>query len=222
MTAHKVRLRFAKHGDLRLISHHDLMRCVERALRRAEIPVAVSQGFNPRPKVVFAQALALGIEGHREIVEMDLAEPMAPAEVLGRLAATAPPGLDWLDAEAAPPGRPPRAETLHYAIEIPEDRHEAARAAIDALLADSRRLYTRHRPDRDVALDLRPFVLGAELAPSGTLRFRLKMTPDGSARPEEVLDTLGLRDLLGQGAVLVRTEMELASDSQGGPGDSGP
>src|ERR1051326_7207454 len=50
-TACKVRLRFAKRGDVRLVSHHDLMRCLERALRRACIPMALSQGFNPRPKI---------------------------------------------------------------------------------------------------------------------------------------------------------------------------
>src|SRR4051812_6059853 len=86
----KVRLRFAKRGDLRLISHHDLMRCLERMLRRAGVPIAHSQGFNPRPKAVFPLALALGIEGRREVVELELTEPIEPAELLGRLAACAP------------------------------------------------------------------------------------------------------------------------------------
>ena len=79
-TATKLRLRFAKRGDLRLVSHHDLMRCLERMLRRAQIPMAMSQGFNPRPKIVFALALGLGIEGRREVVDLELAEPMEPAE----------------------------------------------------------------------------------------------------------------------------------------------
>src|SRR5271157_3319048 len=56
-TSTKVRLRFAKQGDLRLVSHHDLLRCLERMLRRAQIPMASSQGFNPRPKITFALAL---------------------------------------------------------------------------------------------------------------------------------------------------------------------
>ncbi|MBV8382011.1 MAG: DUF2344 domain-containing protein, partial [Planctomycetaceae bacterium] len=102
-TATRVRLRFAKRGDLRFVSHHDLMRCLERLLRRAAIPVALSQGFNTRPKMVFPLAMGLGIEGRREVVELDLAEPLEPAEVLRRLAAATPPGLDWLDAEAVAP-----------------------------------------------------------------------------------------------------------------------
>jgi radical SAM-linked protein len=210
MTATKVRLRFAKRGDLRLVSHHDLLRCLERTLRRARIPMAVSQGFNPRPKIVFAQALALGIEGRREVVDLDLAEPMEPAEVLQRLSAASPPGLDWLDVEAVAPGRSaPQAEAVRYLIEVPADRQDATRSRLATLLASTQWPYTRHRPDRDVAIDVRPFVLGAELDPLGVLRFRMKMTPNGSARPEEVIDALGLSDLLGQGTVLIRTEVEL-------------
>ena len=205
----KVRLRFAKLGDLRMVSHHDLMRCLERTLRRAEIPVATSQGFNPRPRLVFAQALALGIEGHREVLELELAAPMEPSEVLRRLAAHAPPGLEFAEAEAVAPGRPAQPGVAHYALPIPADRRDAARAAVEAFLAGESRPYTRHRPDRTVAIDLRPHVLGAELDPDGVLRLRLKLSPGGSARPEEVIDALGLRDLLARGAVLARTELEL-------------
>lgn len=78
------------------------------------------------------------------------------------------------------------------------------------LLARGHWPFTRHRPDRTVEIDLRPFLLEAELPSDGILRFRLRMSPSGSARPEEVLEALGLRDLLGQGAVLARTAMELA------------
>src|SRR5262245_4685643 len=103
-TATKIRLRFAKRDDLRLVSHHDLMRCVERMLRRAALPVAESQGFNPRPKVSFPLALALGIEGRREVLELELTEALAPEEVRDRLAAVAPPGLELAEAEAIGPG----------------------------------------------------------------------------------------------------------------------
>ena len=211
MPSPKVRLRFAKRGDLRLVSHPDLMRCLERMARRAELPLAQSQGFNPRPRIAFTLALALGIEGHHEVVEIELAGPMEPAEVLRRLVAVSPPGLDWLDAEDPGPGRPAQAEAVRYALTIPADRRDRARAALADLLASDHRPYTRHRPDRTVEIDLRPFLLEANLEePDGILRFRLKMSPSGSARPEEVIDALGLRDLLGQGIVLARTEVELA------------
>jgi radical SAM-linked protein len=210
-TVTKVRLIFAKRGDLRLVSHHDLLRCLERTLRRAQIPMALSQGFNPRPKIVFALALALGIEGRREVVELELAEPWDPAEVLHRLRVVSPPGLDWLDVKAVAPGRSaPQVAAVQYFFEVPVDRRETTRSQLATLLASTQWPYTRHRDDRDVAIDVRPFVLGAELDPLGGLRFRMKITPNGSARPEEVIDSLGLNDLLGRGTVLVRTEVELA------------
>ncbi len=210
MPSPKVRLRFAKRGDLRLVSHHDLMRCLERMARRAELPLAQSQGFNPRPKIAFALALALGIEGHHEVVEMELATPLEPGEVLRRLAQVSPPGLEWLEAEVNEAGKPAQARTVRYALPIPADRLEAARGSLGGFLAAESWPYTRRRADRASEIDLRPFVLEADLEAGDTLRFRLQMTPSGSARPEEVVDALGLADLLAQGAILSRTGMELA------------
>lgn len=210
-TALKVRLRFAKRGDLRFVSHHDLMRCLERLLRRAVLPMAYSQGFNPRPKVVFPLPMGLGIEGRREVVELELAEPLAPSEVLDRLASVAPAGLDFLEAEVGTPGRSaPRVVRANYALEIPESERRAAADALVALLASTHWPFTRRRPDRTVEIDLRPYLLDGELDVSGTLRFSLRVDPAGSARPEEIAEALGLRELLNRGAVLVRTDVELA------------
>jgi radical SAM-linked protein len=211
-TVTRVRLRFTKSGDLRLVSHHDLMRCLERMVRRAALPVAQSQGFNPRPKMTFTLALALGIEGRREVADLDLTESLTPGEVLRRLAAVSPPGLVWLEAEVVTCGRVAQAEAVAYQLDVPADRLDAARAALATFLASSAWTYCRYRRDRDrhVTIDLRPYVLDAELDATGAFRFRMKISPNGSARPEELIDALGLHDLLEQGGVLVRTEMELA------------
>jgi radical SAM-linked protein len=211
--ATKVRLRFAKRGDLRLTSHHDVMRCLERMVRRAAIPVAASQGFSPRPKIVFALAMGLGIEGRREIVDFELTEPTDPAELLQRLSAVSPPGFEWLDAEALEPSAPPpRPVWVEYDLPIPEGRRQGATAAVEALLASPSCDVTRRRPDRgrDVVFDMRPFLIDAQLTNEGLFRARLKVTPEGSVRPEELLASLGIRDLLDDGAVLVRTHVELA------------
>jgi radical SAM-linked protein len=208
----KVRLRFAKSGDFRLVSHHDLVRCLERALRRAGIAVATTQGFNPRPKVTFTLSLALGIEGRREVVEIDLAEPLEPAEVLSRLAAVSPPGLQWLEAEPATTPRAAQAGAVAYRIDLPADRRTQAAVALAELLAAESRPYARRRPDRTVELDLRPFLLDAAIDPEGALRFRLKVTNSGAAaRPEDIVDVLGLGDLLREGTVLARTDVELVT-----------
>jgi radical SAM-linked protein len=206
----KVRLRFAKCGDLRLVSHHDVMRCLERMLRRARVPVALTQGFNPRPRITFALALGLGIEGQSEVVDLELAEPIEPAELLSRLKCVAPPGFDWIDARPlAPDARPPRPRTVEYCIPVLDERRLSAQSKLQSLLASSSWPFTRRRPNRESTFDLRPQLVAALLTADGLLRFRLKVSPDGSARPEELLEALALRDLLDQGAVLTRTDVEL-------------
>jgi radical SAM-linked protein len=215
VVAQKVRIRFAKRDDARMVSHHDLMRCMERALRRAQIPMAQTQGFTPRPRMVFTLALALGIEGRREVLELDLADPMEAAEVLRRLAATLPPGVQLLEAEPLPPGRSAQPAAVVYELQIPPEALDRARAALDHFLSTTTWPYTRHRDDRTTEIDLRPHVLDVELDARAVLRFRMKMAPSGSARPEEFLEALGLRPLLADGAVLVRTDLELAPSDEG-------
>jgi radical SAM-linked protein len=208
--ATKVRLRFAKRGELRLVSHHDLLRCLERMLRRARVPMALTRGFNPRPKTTFALALGLGIEACCEVVDLELSEPWEPSEVLHRLVAAAPPGFDWIDARPLPPDAPsPRPRSVEYQLRVPAGLHDEARAALGALLSSASWPMVRRRPDREQTFDLRPHVLAAELADDGLLRFSLNVFPDGSARPEEVLEALRLRDLLDRGTILTRTNVEL-------------
>ncbi len=207
----QVRLRFAKRGDLRLVSHHDIMRCLERMVRRAKIPLATSQGFNPRPKIVFALALGLGIEALSEVVDFELTTPLDAEEVLHRLSATSPPGLVWLEARSLSPGEsPPRPLSVSYQMDIPAERRTGAAKALARFLESSSWPYQRRRPDRTVSLDLRPFLLDAALTDQGQLRFRIKVTPEGTARGEEFVEVLGLNDLLDSGSVLVRSGIELA------------
>jgi radical SAM-linked protein len=208
--ATKVRLRFAKRGDLRLVSHHDLLRCLERMLRRARVPMALTRGFNPRPKMTFALALGLGIEAWDEVVDLELAQAWEPSDLLARLQAVAPPGFDWIDARPLPPdAEPPRARSVGYRLPIAAGRRDEARAALDVLLHATSWPMVRRRPDRDTTFDLRPHVVAAELPDDGLLRFRLKVAPNGSARPEEVLEALQLRDLLDSGVILTRTDVDL-------------
>ena len=76
---------FAKTGLMRYISHLDLLRLFGRALRRAEIPFAISCGFNKHPKIVIKRALKLGLESESEEASIILREPMAPSEFRDRL-----------------------------------------------------------------------------------------------------------------------------------------
>ena len=75
----RVRFRFSKVGKVRFTSHRDVARLWERALRRAELPVALTEGFSPRPKVHFGLALPTGYESDGEYLDVDLRRPEAEA-----------------------------------------------------------------------------------------------------------------------------------------------
>src|SRR3989442_2947008 len=118
----KFSIRFRKAGDLRLVSHHDLMHCFERMLRRAELPVLHSHGFNPRPKLVFAQSLALGIVGCAEVAELELDGSLCADDVYERLARQCPPGLEILSVRAIDAKLKGRVRRGVFLVEIPPQR----------------------------------------------------------------------------------------------------
>jgi radical SAM-linked protein len=239
-----VRVRFRKGGDLRLVSHRDLMKCFERMFRRAGLPVAATRGFNPHPRMVFALSLALGIVGQQEVVELELDAPLAPEAVHAALARQAPPGLEILSVRRIDPrlsGQPRRVcyrvpLSSHYLSGLPE--------RVQSLLAAPECWIERTRP-QSRRFDLRPFLrdirliaaCGLRLAdcrtveggekpdslpsnpqsairnPQSAIEIDLWVTPGGTARPEEVLDLLGLAGLRDEGAVLERTLLELHDES---------
>lgn len=88
-----IRIEFEKKSTAIYMSHLDLMRCMTRALSRAEIPVKYTEGFNPHPYIVFAAPLALGISGEREFFELRLTRDMDSEEIRERLNNTLPKGL---------------------------------------------------------------------------------------------------------------------------------
>src|SRR5262245_3884449 len=102
MTGDKLRFRFAKTGTLRLLSHHDLMRCLERMLRRAGLPFKSTAGFHPTPRVVFALSLPLGVEGLDEVVEIEFTREVDAGDTLARLKSQAPAGLTFTRVSAVP------------------------------------------------------------------------------------------------------------------------
>ena len=139
----KVRLRFAKRGDLRLVSHHDLVRCLERALRRAGDPGGDDPGVQPAPQGHVRPGAGAGDRG----ASGGGGDRPGRADGAGRgprrLAATSPPGLEWLGAEPATSNRAAQAEAVRYRLDLPEPRRAAASAAVAELLSSPRAGPTR-------------------------------------------------------------------------------
>ncbi|MCL5038602.1 MAG: TIGR03936 family radical SAM-associated protein, partial [Firmicutes bacterium] len=101
----RLRTRFHKTGDAIFLSHLDLSRLMERALRRAELPIAYSQGFNPHPRMVFGAALAVGTESEAEYADFFLRRDISPGEFQKRLNEALPEGVAvsevrWVDLAA--------------------------------------------------------------------------------------------------------------------------
>ncbi|HEV7709082.1 MAG TPA: TIGR03936 family radical SAM-associated protein [Asanoa sp.] len=94
-------MRYAKRGPLRFTSHRDFARAFERAVRRAGVPIAYSQGFTPHPKISYASAAPTGTASEAEYLEIGLQTVVDPAWVVTALDASLSPGLDVLDAVAA-------------------------------------------------------------------------------------------------------------------------
>lgn len=90
------RLIFEKLSPSIYYSHLDLMRCFERAFRRAKLPIWYTEGFNPRPFQSFAQPLSLGVTGLSEVLDIRLSEDIANDELMSRLNAALPEGVNIL------------------------------------------------------------------------------------------------------------------------------
>ena len=92
-TTFRLRVRFGKLGRLRHLSHLEVMRALERSIRRADMPYAVTQGFSPHMKAAFGPALPVGTAGLREYYDLWLREFVPAPEALARLVAATPDGM---------------------------------------------------------------------------------------------------------------------------------
>jgi len=207
----KVRIRFRKDGDLRLVSHHDLMVCFERMLRRADLPFHSTQGFHPKPRLVFALSLALGIVGCEEVVELELSAPLPPEEIHARLTRQAPPGLTFLSVRRIDPRARGHVAGVTYRLALPPGRGTGLPERMAQLLSVPECWIERTRPQAR-KLDIRPYLRDLRLVP-GAVEMDLGVTPQGTARPGEILALLGLSDLLDQGAILERTRLEITDET---------
>jgi len=98
----RIRFHFSKTGYMKYISHLDIIRLLDRALRRMDLPISFTGGFHPLPRINIALALPLGVEGFNEIMDMDFTELVDPKDVLIKLQSSLPNGLKLLDANSIP------------------------------------------------------------------------------------------------------------------------
>ncbi|MGW0709623.1 TIGR03936 family radical SAM-associated protein [Streptomyces sp. NPDC002643] len=134
----RIRLRYTKRGRLRFTSHRDFQRAFERALRRAEVPMAYSAGFTPHPKVSYANAAPTGTGSEAEYLEIALTEARDPEKLRILLDESLPTGLDIVDAvEARTSGLADRLTASVWELRLDGvDPADAARAVTAFKAAD--------------------------------------------------------------------------------------
>ena len=208
MIRQRIRIRFSKTGDLRLISHRDLVRVWERVFRRAELQLSMSEGFHPKAKMNFPSALGLGIAGMNEVMEVEIDEPPDVEQLRQRLEPQCPPGLTILELTAPQPGAPKaNVANMTYEATAPADRQGAVAAAIEDVMSQTELLY--YRDGREKPIDIRADLDALSIGPDGVLRMKIKASRTASVRPREILELVGLADLEHHGCYLSRTEVEL-------------
>ncbi|PNE42308.1 MULTISPECIES: TIGR03936 family radical SAM-associated protein [Streptomyces] len=172
----RIRLRYTKRGRLRFTSHRDFQRAFERALRRAEVPMAYSAGFTPHPKVSYANAAPTGTGSEAEYLEIQLTERREPETVRALLDASLPDGLDVTDAvEAHTSGLADRLQASVWEIRLDGVAAEEAGRAVEAFLAADEVPVERRTKNGMRSFDARGAVAHLETVPVPGDR------PDGNA-----------------------------------------
>ncbi|MFI0357638.1 TIGR03936 family radical SAM-associated protein [Actinomadura sp. 9N407] len=207
----RLRVRYAKRGRLRFTSHRDISRAVERAVRRAGIPVAFSAGFSPHPKISYAGAAATGVASEAEYLEIALTETRDPARVRADLDGALPDGLDIVDVVAAGQAKTSaladRLAASEWRIRMDgvdeTDAAAAVAAFLDAATIEVERLTKKGRRRFDVRAAVSTLraespgepdrrAAGAADAPCAILRMVVRHTTP-AVRPDDILT--GLRQV---------------------------
>lgn len=187
----KMRVVYRKDGRLRHVGHLDLTRAMQRALRRSGLPVAYSQGFNPHMLITFAAPLAVGIDGHNEVMDVRLERPVAQKDFAEAFQAALPQGLYLVSCRQVGDGHPAPMALLaaaEYEI-VPLTATEELLDAVPGFL-ERESILARHRTKKgEKTFDLRPLVINI-LTKGDRLRAVLALRESGTLRPEVLLSSL--------------------------------
>lgn len=199
MSALRVRIAFTKVEEAKYIAHLDLARVFERSMRRAGIRMAYSEGFNPHPKISFGSALAVGVEGEREYVDIELVPELSLKEILGRLQEQLPKGIRLLEGQILSQGTKALMAVLNaasYKITVPMGlpvSEERVQEAITSWLDREEIQYSRYSKKGRVEKNIRPWVKQLEGHVEGDeaiFDLEVEVGNQGSVRPEEVIASL--------------------------------
>lgn len=223
MRVQRLRVQFGRGERLKYITHLDLMRFWERALRRAEIPVAYSEGFSPHPQISLAAPLPVGVVSSAELMDVFLSRQLDAAWFRTAVSRQTSPGLTILGVDEAAMAQPSLQSLMRAAeyrvcfdpvcFEGATER-ESLQSRIDAFLASATIPWQQQREKEIRHYDLRPLVqqLALDVGTNGlALSMRLQADNAATGRPDQVLAALGL----SQPAVIERIALILDAPEDG-------
>ncbi len=195
----RMRVTFTTDDTVKYVGHLDMARAWERAIRRARLPLAYSQGFNPQPRLHFAAALPVGFTGRAELIDVFLDAEVAPATFLARLAPALPAGIRPTGAAPAPrelPALQAAVRGARYRVEVETaEEGDAFAARLAAFMARTDAWRERRRGREVVRYDLRPLVTSLRCTGPCDLGQSFETTmaaePGATGRPDELLAELG-------------------------------
>ena len=204
----RLRITFTRDERLKYIGHLDMARTWQRIVRRANLPLAYSEGFNPQPRMSFAAALPVGCTSDHEELDLVLSPPRAIDEVQAQLARALPPGMELISIAEMPLSAPALQMQLAAAeFEIAVAGEETI-APLRERVAQFNAAAEVLRDRRGKVYNLRPLVQALSIDPAHALsaeqgragradraviiRSRLQATPEGTGRPDELAAALGL------------------------------
>ena len=198
MKAQRLRVTFGRGEPLRFISHLDLMRFWERALRRAGLVVAYSEGFSPHPQIALGAPLPVGTTGEAELMDVFLAVPVEPGEFRARVAPQLPPGVTVAAVQEVAltlPSLQSQLRAAEYRVTLPAGTDAAAVAAAVAAFLARESIPWEHQREKELKrYDLRPLVTWLRVDAAShppALVMRLRADPGATGRPDQVAAALG-------------------------------
>ncbi len=198
----RLRTRFRRGEEIKFISHLDIMRLWERALRRAQIHLVYSEGFSPRPRISLAAPLSVGVTGEAELMDVFVTRSVSPHWFTSAVRRQLPPGIEILDVYQIAPGIPSLQSQVRYAeyeVEVATEKgSEDIESSISSLLSVEHLLWHHHRDTGQRNYDLRLLIEDIWLIDwcrsYCTIGMKLRCDNSGSGRPEQVALALGFTD----------------------------
>ena len=214
---HRLRVTFSRREELKYLSHLDVMRLWERALRRADLPLAYSRGFSPHAKISIAAPLPLGVTGEKELMDIVIQRRVSPYLVQKTLANQLPKGMSIISVAQVPTDAPSlqsQVRRAEYRVEIETDKPvDEIKAAIDSFLALFELPWQHKRDEEMRSYDIRKLVERVWFVEiRGTICvLGMCLRADGSAsgRAEQVVLALGFSE---QPKSICRTSLFLVGE----------